>query len=182
MTKTQVKALIAPQLTVLSAAVGAIAINKWARGRALSEMRAIVNWNLTIYGSYKKFIEQEIKDIAWGSAAVWMAEYGRAKKLNYTWKNLENISKQLSYTHALIAMAGLKRRISIAHLVSRFQRLNNTTVPRSTVPNPNRIMLVLSDHHITLFETMLTPYGLRRSPSGKRMDVSSSLAKYLDTI
>ncbi len=181
MTKTQIKKLLAPNLLLINTANGDIATNKWLRAKAIYETYNMINWPNTPYKSFRRFVELELKQIHWASAWIWKADYARLLKYKYSWKEIETISKQVSYRRAVMQLKLLKIRVSVKTFIARAVKLTNLSTPHTTLSDPNRISLILSDAHLAKLESLLIPHGFIRT-ARLRMNFSSAMGKYLDTV
>lgn len=182
MTKIQLKKIVAPQLAILLNANSLVAMNKWARSKAITEMKSMVNWKITPYVSFKNFVNQELPEYKWATIVGWCIHYAHVKRLKYTQKELGTISKSVCYSLAVSVLTSLRiKKISVKAFIAKAQQIKNSTICYRQVGNANAIYLCLSDTRVAKFEALISPYGYKRV-NGKRMGVSQAFSKYLDTI
>lgn len=182
MTKIQIKKLLAVPLSQLRIANNEIAINRWVRAKALSKIHDMINWVVSPYGSFQRFLDQEVKGVSYGSQVIWRKDYKTAMALNYSWKEIEAISKEVSYSRTCISMASLERKIPIKRFILRANKLKNSSIARGTTNCDNRTFISLSDKRMAKFEALLRPYGFHRTSKGTRVNFSSALGEYVDAV
>lgn len=193
MNKSQINALLKPQIKVLrDSIVGASKCN-WDRNRALYTMREMINWNISPYGSFRTFYNQlGIVDLGYHSAMAHLTDYSAVLQIGFNTKDIDLIATKLSYTRAIKfarfylneMKASRKRRIKASEFIK--QALASTiTTNGFMVTNgvtPNQITLCLSDSQMHKLELALAPHGFVKTTNGMRMNISKAFGSWLDTL
>lgn len=182
MTKTQIKAMLMPQLTALTAANAGIASSKWARAKAITEIYEMINWAKTPYKSFKNFVDEELKDLCYETCNLWKTHYRKVLKFKYTQQELDAISAKVSYALAVIVLTAMVRKLTVSSFINRAHTLRTSTINYRAPGNYNVIHITLPDSYMAKLENILSGFGFTRSKRGLRQNVNSSFIKFLDTL
>ncbi len=185
MDKIQIKAMIVKQVQVIAAAEKDMAISRWKRAKAFSEIHNMIVWDKSPYNSFKEFIAQEFPDLNPGTVFTWTINYTCMLRL-YTWPQIQTMAKQISYTRAVRAQQiwGKKKKAPLVTFIKFSMTVKMNTPKPITVSNPNRISLCLPALYVDKFESILVTHGyiIPKDKNATKHGISDALVKYLDTI
>jgi len=186
MNKTQVKALVAPQIQIIQATAPILACTYWARSKALQEIAQMIVWKKSPYISFSTFCKEELPFLNMCSIKGWTWNY-RSMSKYYTWQEIEVISKSLTYSQAarVIHLSTTVRRLPIKQFIAKgLLTVKPAPAHSNKVTNESKILLHLSRHYIEKLQLLLQPYGfvIPANKSIPNYGISNAMAKYLDTI
>jgi hypothetical protein len=182
MTKTQIKVMLGPQLTALTAATTGVANNKWIRSKNILDIYQMINWTKTPYNSFKNFVDTELPDIKWDIANLWKTHYRRALKFKYTPQELTAISACVTYSLAVAVMTTMVRKLTVSSFIKRARTVRTSSMKYIKPGTHNSINIVLPDAHMDKLERILSGFGFSKSANGLRQGVSAAFINYLDSI
>ena len=185
MNKTQIKQLLAPQITSIQSASRAISAGKWEKAKAFTEISEMIVWRKSPYKSFTNFCAEVFPSYHFPSITVSMYAYRKITKW-YTWAEIQTISKSVAYSLVISAFPRIQRKRTVKQFIAFAKKppppAANTRYS-TTVRGTNRIAMDLTPKYMELFEQMLIPHGYKLPDAmGIRHGVSKAMCKYLDTI
>ncbi len=187
MNKSQIKKLISKQVQIIATSAQDMAISRWKRAKAFSEIHSMIVWDKSPYKTFRAFIAEEFPETNQESALLWVVNYNQMNKL-YTWTQIQLMAKSIAYSKAVgmqqnYMSKGIKKSITqFIKSAKTFKRPQS--VRAASVPNPNRVSLILPTLYLEKFENTLVPFGysIPKDRNDPKHGISDALIKYLDTI
>lgn len=187
MDKPAIKKVLAKQIKVVISVETVMAISRWKRAKALSEMHSMVVWDKSPYKTFRKFIEQEFPDMDSGSAFTWAVNYNQMRKW-YTWIQIQKLAKHVSYSRSVKTQQSMhgKSKLPLLKFISAAKNFKYTNVQgtKATVPNENRVTFILPVLYVEKLESLLAPHGyyIPKTKYDPKVGISDAMVKYLDTV
>lgn len=185
MDKPAIKKMLVKQIKVIITVETAMAINRWKRAKALSEMHSMVNWDKSPYKSFRRFMAQEFPNLEASSTITWVVNYNQMRKW-YTWTQIQLIAKKVSYSRAVRTQQSMNinSKISLAKFIKLAEKFRYVWGSKTTVPSANKIILTMPALYIAKLESVLVNYGYRipKSQEDPKIGISDAMVKYLDTV
>lgn len=182
MNKTQVKSFVSGSMKQVLNANFEVAIHKWERAKALTNIKDVINWKLTDYNNFETFCEEEFPLLNTGSIHGWVTDFRRMSKY-YTMTEITAISKDIGYSRAVNVSRTLQRKISVQSFITRAKTMKTTVRAKANHgQKSNTITLSLDDAHVKKLEAVLAPHGYVTTAAGRRNGISEAMAKLLDTL
>lgn len=171
--------VLAQPIVDLKNANHAVTIGKWERAKAAYEIYNAINWKDTVYKSFQKFCEVELKEFKRSSLTVWIVDYKNMSKY-YNWDEIVTISKEVPYHRVIRMLPYLSRKLPVTSFIKRVKAFNPPQ--KSNKFRTYSLNLNVDEDHAAMFEMLLIPYGYTPSNTTRRVGISEAFCQWLDNI
>jgi len=192
MNKSQINALLGPQITQIKEALLAAHKSKWDRAQAVYTMREMVKWEMSPFMSFKNFFKQlKLEGYSYATAIVEMSDYRAIARVKLNDRAITLIATNLPFGRAVMfarhyvhnLQQDRKRGITGTEFIKQAKAMVQSGT-RRTINGAvsDTISLHLDPAHMAKFEHLIAPYGFIKSANGKRLNLRESVEAWLDTL